>query len=236
MGFSTALDVCGGHEHGEYTCQYHTQVVNITSGSQGANVGAPGVPAGLSYPATTSGPYYCFKGNLTAADKYFGRQINPKKVSHCSGMTNYYVRDANVQLKDAGTQAVSTVFSCSAGSYNSIYGASSASCSACAADTYSAAGATSCTPCATGYSSLAGASACTASTTATGTFSLTALPDASFSGSSLTDAAVVSLTSALTTALKSASSTTAIKVTITRLPRRLPGASSTGRAASHLAL
>ena len=217
VGYSTTLDVCGGHQHGDYTYHYHTQVVNVTSGSSGANVGAPGVPSGYSYPATTTGPYYCFKGNLTAADKYFGRTTNPKKVSHCSGMTNYYVKDSNVNLKDAGTQATSTVYSCSAGYYNSNYGTTVSSCVICAADTYSSAGATSCTACASGYSSIAGASSCTESTKATGSFSLSALPTTAFSGSTLTTAAVTSLTSALSTALKSASSTTAITVSITKV-------------------
>ena len=54
-GYSTALDVCGGHSHGTYGYHYHAQVLNMTIPSPSAY----GNTAGNSYIAYLNGPYYC---------------------------------------------------------------------------------------------------------------------------------------------------------------------------------
>ncbi len=53
-GYSTALDVCGGHSHGTYGYHYHSQLLNMTFPST-----ANGITAGTSYIAYLNGPYYC---------------------------------------------------------------------------------------------------------------------------------------------------------------------------------
>ena len=87
VGYSTALDTCGGHNHSSLGYHYHVQVVAATTG---ANTGAPGVVAGQSYPATTTGVFNCWRGNVTA-DPYINAGNGGPAFSTCSGMTNYYV-------------------------------------------------------------------------------------------------------------------------------------------------
>jgi hypothetical protein len=53
-GYSTALDVCGGHSHGTYGYHYHSQVLNMTFTAT-----LYGNTIGNSYIAYLNGPYYC---------------------------------------------------------------------------------------------------------------------------------------------------------------------------------
>jgi hypothetical protein len=88
VGYSAALDTCGGHAHDAYGYHYHMQVVAATTG---ANTGAPGNTAGQSYPATTVGVFNCWRGNVTA-DPYINAGNGGPAFSTCSGQTSYYKR------------------------------------------------------------------------------------------------------------------------------------------------
>ena len=61
-GYSTALDICGGHEHGSYGYHYHPQIIAATTDSMAPS----GIATGQAYPATTTGVYQCFRGSLSA--------------------------------------------------------------------------------------------------------------------------------------------------------------------------
>ena len=69
-GGSVALDICGGHSHGGSAYgqgtsggyHYHTQLIAARSSGLGAGTNT----VGLLYPQTTTGPYQCFMGNLSA--------------------------------------------------------------------------------------------------------------------------------------------------------------------------
>jgi hypothetical protein len=69
-GGNVALDICGGHAHGGSAYgqgtsggyHYHTQILAANSSGHGTGTGT----AGLPYPQTTTGPYQCFMGNLSA--------------------------------------------------------------------------------------------------------------------------------------------------------------------------
>jgi hypothetical protein len=86
-GYSTKLDRCGGHTHDGLTYHYHTQVVSATTSGS-----AYGVTAGQVYPATTTGPYQCWRGNITA-DPYFwavGPSADVPLSPCCSATPAYY--------------------------------------------------------------------------------------------------------------------------------------------------
>lgn len=53
-GYSTALDVCGGHSHGTFGYHYHSQLLNSTFTAT-----AFGYTQGNSYIAYLNGPYQC---------------------------------------------------------------------------------------------------------------------------------------------------------------------------------
>ena len=81
------LDICGGHSHGAFSYHYHPQVVDAVTDSGLPN----GIAAGLHYPATTVGPYQCWRGNVSA-DPYWGvGPGNSPANQHCSASTQYYV-------------------------------------------------------------------------------------------------------------------------------------------------
>ena len=95
-GGNIALDVCGGHSHGGSAYgqgtsggyHYHTQLIAATSSGQGSGTNSVGLP----YPQTTTGPYQCFMGNLSANAQYGAR--GPGVGQACCGTTTcqYYVR------------------------------------------------------------------------------------------------------------------------------------------------
>jgi hypothetical protein len=104
VGASTVLDLCGGHDHDSMGYHYHTQVLMMTSGSTGGN---NAITKGLPYPISTTGPYFCFKGDLLATDSYWGSirgPINDQKTQMCTGMTNYYLQQGFL-LTGAGEQS-----------------------------------------------------------------------------------------------------------------------------------
>ena len=93
-GYSTPLDDCGGHNHGStYGYHYHTQV--LTASTDGGAV--KDQAAGQTYYASTTGPYKCFKGDISKITNFYGNLL----VSHtsvlpdtttnlCTGTTQYY--------------------------------------------------------------------------------------------------------------------------------------------------
>ena len=89
VGYSTALDSCGGHMHGSYAYHYHAQIINGTTTASAAN----GVAAGQTFPAATPGVYKCFRGSL-AADPLLNvkGQSADAGDSACSGSTSYYIK------------------------------------------------------------------------------------------------------------------------------------------------
>ena len=83
-GYTTALDVCGGHVHDNYAYHYHTQIISALSSGQGAGTST----VGLAYPQSSVGVLYCFRGNLSA-DPYYGSS-GGLAVQPCCSSTNYY--------------------------------------------------------------------------------------------------------------------------------------------------
>ena len=93
VGYSTSLDSCGGHVHGSYAYHYHTQVLNATTDSGVM----PGKALGQSYYASTTGPYKCFKGDISLITNYWGTlatsytSVTPDTTTYmCAGTTDYY--------------------------------------------------------------------------------------------------------------------------------------------------
>jgi hypothetical protein len=89
VGYSTALDLCGGHAHDSYGYHYHAQVITGTTTASAAK----GVAAGQAFPVGTPGVYQCFRGNLSA-DPYLNIRgpTADAAQSACSGSTSYYIK------------------------------------------------------------------------------------------------------------------------------------------------
>eukprot|EP00933_Yihiella_yeosuensis_P068701 TRINITY_DN7462_c0_g1_i1.p1 TRINITY_DN7462_c0_g1~~TRINITY_DN7462_c0_g1_i1.p1 ORF type:complete len:468 (+),score=104.16 TRINITY_DN7462_c0_g1_i1:167-1405(+) len=135
-GFAAPLlDACGGHshttagkdEHGfDLTnYHYHTQVFDATCGSNGM------CTAGDSYKASTTGPYQCFKADLTKSEGSSALLIATKSTTYktknemdyrCCGMTDYYALNG-VVVSDV---AASSKCSAPAAPANGIYPSTSA--------------------------------------------------------------------------------------------------------------
>ena len=95
-GGSVALDICGGHSHGGSAYgqgtsdgyHYHTQLIAATSSGYGSGTAT----AGLAYPQTTTGPYKCFRANLSANPQYGVRGPGVGQACCGSSTSQYYVR------------------------------------------------------------------------------------------------------------------------------------------------
>ena len=93
VGYSTALDDCGGHTHGSYAYHYHTQILNATTD----NGVVPNQAKGQPYYASTVGVYKCFKGDISLITNYWGTlatshtSVSPDTTNYmCTGSTKYY--------------------------------------------------------------------------------------------------------------------------------------------------
>ena len=106
LGFQAPLlDVCGGHTHGASATpaqdpygmlddyHYHTQIFDATATSSAV------ADANDGYTATTTGPYNCYRANLTAS-KGSGALMNAASAlsegknimaNRCCDMTDYYI-------------------------------------------------------------------------------------------------------------------------------------------------
>eukprot|EP01034_Spumella_vulgaris_P003087 gene3087-3979_t len=105
LGYSTALDQCGGHIHNladgtAMPYHYHAQVLNMTI-------------SGKAYTAYTPGVLDCFRGNFTKNRLFFGNSVPAEQrpdyelTKACCGMTNY-VTDKGFKITGAGTQSTTT--------------------------------------------------------------------------------------------------------------------------------
>ena len=88
-GGGVALDICGGHSHSGYSYHYHTQIIAATS----TGLGSGSTTAGLAYPQTSTGPLYCWMGNLSANAAY-GQQgpTAPGPPCCCTAASQRYVQ------------------------------------------------------------------------------------------------------------------------------------------------
>jgi hypothetical protein len=94
VGWTVALDVCGGHEHNDtdgtvLDYHYHSQVLNLTSDSNSIN----GV--GRQYYAYVGGVHQCWRGNISGLnffnnDVAFESRADFQDLRPCCGMTEYY--------------------------------------------------------------------------------------------------------------------------------------------------
>ena len=121
LGYTTRLDDCGGHAHDSYAYHYHTQVINAVTGA-GA---LPGAPTGLTYPATTVGPYKCLKGDISFITNFW-LSVDPKIVSYTAvtpdntlqpccatagntgSVTTAYLQSAGIRLSSSTCDSTAT--------------------------------------------------------------------------------------------------------------------------------
>jgi hypothetical protein len=103
-GASTALDVCGGHAHGSLGYHYHTQILAAFSSGSGSGTST----AGLPYPQTSTGPLYCYRGDLSA-NAWYGKKGPGAPGGACCGATaaQYYVRAGYTLSLTAGAGGAS---------------------------------------------------------------------------------------------------------------------------------
>ena len=105
LGFGTALDKCGGHEHDDLGYHYHAQMVQAVTDEGRYNPPNPYydevTKAGIRYVATTTGPYQCMKGDISLIPNYWSGWKSEKVKSNialspdttydmCFGTTEYY--------------------------------------------------------------------------------------------------------------------------------------------------
>jgi hypothetical protein len=93
LGYSRKLDSCGGHIHGNYTYHYHAQVFSSVTNDGVAH----GMSQGVTYYASTTGPYKCLKGDISKIPNYWGKlatshvSVSPDTTTAvCVGSKNYY--------------------------------------------------------------------------------------------------------------------------------------------------
>jgi len=85
-GYSTALDICGGHSHDSYSYHYHTQVVYTTTADSSRKTN---IPAGTAYISSTPGVYQCYRGDISTQPGFWSREKD--YTVPCCGMTEFYV-------------------------------------------------------------------------------------------------------------------------------------------------
>ena len=91
FGYSTPLDDCGGHVHDGLAYHYHSQIFTATT------KGNQATPDGTMLYATTTGPYKCWKNDITKITNFWtsyggGGPLNmaDTTVQPCCQATNYY--------------------------------------------------------------------------------------------------------------------------------------------------
>jgi len=96
VGYTTALDDCGGHSHGDYGYHYHAQVKMLSplTGSTLRNV-----PSTADYYAPIPGVYKCWRGDI-GAQRIFGAQIkfddraDFEDLKPCTGTNQYWAHSS----------------------------------------------------------------------------------------------------------------------------------------------
>ena len=122
VGASVALDACGGHSHDCFGYHYHHQTVQGTTDGNGA----PGIAAGLLYPASTTGVYQCWRGDLSK-DAYYNSGNGGPAVQPCAGSTQWFAQPG---ITIPGVAALATSPATSAAVCGSTPSSSSAAASA----------------------------------------------------------------------------------------------------------
>jgi hypothetical protein len=101
IGYSTALDDCGGHSHGSGTYKkyhYHAQVLKLDSingGGSATSTLSTAAGGSTSYYAPIPGVYKCWRGDI-GAQRLFGNQVNFDKradfddIKPCQKTTHYW--------------------------------------------------------------------------------------------------------------------------------------------------
>jgi hypothetical protein len=92
-GFSTGLDTCGGHEHGDYAYHYHTQIFQATTTSQHKGTSAGKTSPFVTYPAFTPGPSDCWRGDISKDSAFWTKKNDKDAMAICTGTTEYYLKD-----------------------------------------------------------------------------------------------------------------------------------------------
>ena len=75
LGYSTVLDDCGGHSHDGLAYHYHAQIFTSTTSSK-TNENAK-LTNGATYYATTTGPYKCWKNDISKITNFWKTTNNP---------------------------------------------------------------------------------------------------------------------------------------------------------------
>jgi hypothetical protein len=97
LGFDTALDTCGGHEHdGIDAYHYHAQVITAQTDALSPAVKA-GLVVGIEYATFTPGVHDCWKGDISAvpggSSEFFTKDKKSAYAQPCDGMTEYYAAE-----------------------------------------------------------------------------------------------------------------------------------------------
>jgi len=97
LGFDTALDTCGGHEHdGIDGYHYHAQVITAVTDALSPAV-KEGLIVGIEYATFTPGVHDCWKGNISAvpggSTEFFTKDKQSDYAKPCDGMTEYYAAE-----------------------------------------------------------------------------------------------------------------------------------------------
>ena len=96
-GFSTGLDNCGGHTHGDYAYHYHSQIIQATTtnGNKGVSKNSN---TGKTYPAFVPGVFNCWKAKINdlnggSTNVFWTKNSDKDLTAVCDGSTNYWVKD-----------------------------------------------------------------------------------------------------------------------------------------------
>jgi len=96
-GFSTGLDNCGGHAHGDYVYHYHSQIIQATTTS--SNKGISKITnTGKTYPAFVPGPMNCWAAKINdlnggSTNIFWTKNKDKDLTAVCDGSTAYWVKD-----------------------------------------------------------------------------------------------------------------------------------------------
>jgi hypothetical protein len=77
VGYSTPLDDCGGHSHGDYGYHYHSQVLNLTVSDTNF----------IAYIAT---PHKCWRGNVSTITNFLKMGTDDTSKPCCNDKNIYY--------------------------------------------------------------------------------------------------------------------------------------------------
>ena len=96
-GFSTGLDNCGGHVHGDYAYHYHSQIIQATTTSSNKGI-SKNSNTGKTYPAFVPGVFNCWKAKINdlnggSTNIFWTKNSDKDLTAVCDGSTAYWVKD-----------------------------------------------------------------------------------------------------------------------------------------------